>query len=201
MSISHRSSIADRLVGARVRAEPIYKNIALLQAANPSGAELNIGDQVHPARLDLWNVLQNVPPDYFAAHRWPDIARHLRFQIQNLLPAQEIEFQILEQLDARQREGILIDESLSPLVSRIGSALMARDESEDEMMYMGAGLNVIEATITTGVSGVVAQRNDEGSLSIGLTAEKSERFREIIQAGVRDVAARLGLQGILYDAE
>ncbi len=201
MSISHLSSIADRLVGTRVHADPIYKNIALLQAANPSGAEMHVGDKAHPARLDLLNALQNVPPAYFAAHRWPAIAAHLRFRVRELLLPQEIEFQILDQLNARQPQGILVDQSLTPLVSGVASALMRRDETEDVQTYMGAGLNVIEATLTTGVNGVIAQRNDEGLLSVALSAEKSEQFREVIEAGVRDVAARLGLQGILYDAK
>lgn len=194
---SEASNVADRVLHAKIPHNLVYRNFALLQAANPGEGHLDIGTRIDGERARLIGILSNVPSEYFAAHRWPAIANHFRIPVPTLSPTQEIPFRILDELQATRHEGIWINENFVPTVSTIARTLAERDR-EDSMAYMGPGIDVIETAIVTGVNGVISRKHDLTPLPVTLGEERTKEFGAIIQASVREVARRLGIEDMLF---
>lgn len=191
--------IADRAYGLLIPNDAVFKSVSLLQAARidaPDGESI-IGRTIGKDRRRMMETLHAVGPEYFRAHPWPAIADHLGFKGEEMTPMDAAEWNILTVMSRADEAGIRLDDKLKRTVSVTARETMRMCNSDDDRLFFSAGINVLEAAITTGVNRVVAQREDNGRLGVVLRKDDFELLSETIRTAVLDLARKMGCADIL----
>lgn len=193
--------IADRAYGLLIPNSAVFKSVSLLQAARidaPDGESI-IGRTIGEDRQRMVATLQGVGPEYFHAHPWPAIADHLGFKGEQMTPMDVAEWNILTAMSRADEAGIRLDDKLKRTVSVKVGEIMRMCNSNDNRLFFSAGINILEAAITTGVNRVVAQREDNGRIGVVLQEEDFERHAKTIRVAVLELAKRMGCAEIISE--
>lgn len=196
--MTNPSSLAERTYGCTIPYDPVYKNLALLQAAHGSEDMLRVGDEVSADREAMVRTLQQVPPEFFGAHPWPAIAAHVGFKGHVLAEGDAAELSVLNLLRYQKDDGILVNDQLPGLVSRTVMNVMRRARSQNEQLFFGAGINVLETTMTTGLTRVLAQREDKGTLGVITEEKDAEQYGNTIRQSLRVLAKKMGCEEMIF---
>ncbi len=207
------SGVADRVIGVQLPYAPLYKNVALLQAARGPAEKLQPGDLVDESRWEILRILRGTYPTKFMEKRWDDIVADARWESgwagkwngvmgrnrPALYERDRLEFGVLNLLATNVKPALPINEHLIPTVSRAATMVMGNDtRKERQLACMSAGIDVLETALTTAICGILSAPNEEALFPI-VDAEQRTNHGALVTGSLREVARRLQCEDILFE--